>query len=136
MTNDNFYGFESTNEVEFDSAGLPVGTYKVMAVSEEADEKGRGVIVEYEVVEGDFKGKRGKVWYLTKHESAQTANIAKQNLKRLAEATKREISSSNPIKGRVMVLTVAKQKKNPDYTEIKKYHPADYVAADHDIPFA
>lgn len=135
MTDDNMYGFASTNEVQFDAAGLPVGIYKAMAVGEEADEKGRGVIVEYEVVEGDYKGKRGKVWYLTKHESVQTANIAKQNLKRLAEATGREISASNPIKGRVCTLEVAKQKKNPDYTEIKRYHKADYVPALDAPPF-
>ena len=136
MTNtDNIYGFESTNDVEFDAQGLPVGIYKAMAIAEEPDAKGRGVIVEYEAVEGDNTGRTGKVWYLTKHESPQTANIAKQNLKRLAEATKREISASNPIKGRVVVLEVAKQKKNPDYTEIRKYHPADYVAPD-EIPFA
>lgn len=122
------YGFESTNEVEFDAQGLPVGTYKAMAIGEEPDEKGRGVIVEWEVVEGEHKGRTGKVWYLTKHESAQTSNIAKQNLKRLAEATNREISASNPIKGRVCVLEVAKQKKNPDYTEVKRYRPADYVS--------
>lgn len=132
----NMYGFTTTNEVEYDAQGLPVGTYKVMAIGEEPDTKGRGVVVEYEVVDGINKGRRGKVWYLTTHESPQTANIARQNIKRIADATGKPVSSENPIKGRVLTLVVAKQTKNPDFTEVKKYLPEDYVEpATADAPF-
>lgn len=122
------YGFDTTDSVEFDKVGLPVGVYKVMAVDEQQEEKGRGVVVEFEVLDGDFKGKRGKVWYLTTHDSAQTANIAKQNLKRLAEATGKAITNTSPIKGRVLTLQVDVQKKNPEFTEIKRYLPENHVA--------
>jgi hypothetical protein len=121
----------------YDKAGLPVGTYKAMIISEEPDAEGRGVIAEYEVLEGDKKGKTGKVWYLTTHSSPQTANIAKQNLKRIADATGKPVSATSPLKGRVMTIEVREQKKNPDYTEIFRYHAENYVApTSNDVPFA
>ncbi len=130
MTNDNYYGFESSEEVKI-TQGLPIGTYKIMALKEEADPKGNGLIVEYEVVDGPNKGSRSRVWYNTLHENPQTANIAKASLKRIADATGKIISQSAPIKGRVFSVIVGQQKNNPDYTEIKKYLPADAK----DIPF-
>ena len=130
------YGIESTDDVEYDKQGLPVGTYKAMIIGEEDDPKGRGVIAEYEVVDGDHKGRTGKQWILCKHDNATTSNIAKQTLKRIADASGSPVSSTAPIKGRVMTIEVRQQKKNPDYTEIFKYHPEDYTPADTDIPFA
>jgi ribosomal protein L24 len=127
------YGFTSTDDVKYDSQGLPVGTYKAMIIGEEADPKGRGVVVNYEVVSGDFKGKTGKVWYLTTHENATTANIAKQNIKRIADATGRAVSGASPLKGRVLTLTVAPQKNDADRTEIKKYMPENAAVFD-EIP--
>lgn len=129
------YGFKTTDDVEYDKQGLPVGVYKAMAIGEEEDDKGRGVIVEWEIVEGEFKGKSGKVWYLTKHEGAQTANIAKQNIKRIADASGKPVTASSPIKGRVVTLEVRQQKKNPDYTEVFKYHPENYTPSDDVPPF-
>jgi hypothetical protein len=73
------------------------------------------------------------VWFLTLHENPQTANIAKQNLKRIADATGRAVSPTAPLKGRVLTLEVAQQKKNPDYTEVKKYLPENHV--NQDTPF-
>jgi ribosomal protein L24 len=137
MTNEeSMYGFTTTDEIQYDAAGLPVGTYKAMARKEEADEKGRGFIVEWEVLEGEHKGKTGKVWYLTRHDSQQTANIAKQNVKRIADATGKPVTPSTPIKNRVLTLVVRQQKKNPDYTEVAKYLPENApVSVDSDIPF-
>lgn len=127
------YGFDSTDDVQYDKQGLPLGRYKAMIISEEDDPEGRGVIAEFEAVEGDNKGKTGKVWYLTKHSNAQTANIAKQNIKRIADATGKPVSESNPLKCRVLTIEVRQQKKNPDYTEIFRYLPENHK--DDDIPF-
>lgn len=125
---DNYYGFNSTDEVKYDSQGLPAGTYKALALSEEPDAKGNGFIVEWEIVDGEFKGKKGKVWYLTLHPQAQTAAIARQNVKRLADASGKPVDKENPIKGRVLTLVVGAQKNDADRTEIKKYLPEDYQA--------
>lgn len=130
MTND-YYGFTSTDEVKYDAQGLPLGEHKVMIIGEEPDAKDRGIVAEFEIVEGEHKGKRGKVWYLTKHENATTANIAKQNIKRIADATNRAVSATSPLKGRVLRVLVGVQKNDADRTEIKKYLPADKV----DLPF-
>lgn len=94
----NYYGVETTDDVEYDKQGLPVGTYKAMIIGEEPDAKGRGVVAEYEVLEGAGKGKKGKVWYLTLHENVTTSNIAKQNLKRIAEATGRAVTAEARLK--------------------------------------
>ena len=129
---DNIYGFDTTDEVKLDAQGLPVGTYKAMAVSEEAhtkDGKTQGVVVEWEIVEGESKGRKGKVWYNTLHPNEMTSNIAKQSLKRLAEASGTPITQSNPIKNRVITMIVDTQKKDPRYTEVKKYLPESYEAA-------
>ncbi len=120
----NYYGFETTDDVKLDTGGLPVGTYKAMIIGEEPyvkDGDTRGVIVEYEAVSGESKGRKGKVWYLTLHDNATTANIAKQNIKRIADATGKAVSPAAPLKGRVLTITVAPQKNDPDRTEIKKY---------------
>jgi ribosomal protein L24 len=127
------YGFDTTDEVKYDAQGLPLGTYKAMIVGEEQFVKNGvdvGVVAEYEAVSGDFKGKRGKVWYLTKHENPTTANIAKQNIKRIADATGKAVTAATPLKGRVLTITVAPQKNDPDRTEIKKYAPEDAAITD------
>lgn len=125
---DNYYGFSSTDEVEFDKQGLPVGQHKVMIIGEEPF-KDSGLVVEYEIVSsGDYKGKKGKVWYLTRHENPTTANIAKQNIKRIAEATGRAVSATSPLKGRVLQVIVGVQKNDESRTEIKKYLPENAEA--------
>ncbi len=82
--------------------------------------------MELEILDGDHKGRKGKVWILTKHENPQTANIAKQTLKRIADATGKAVSPSAPLKGRVFRIDVAVQKKDDRYTEIKKYLPESH----------
>ena len=130
MTND-YYGFDSTDNITYDKTGLPLGEHKVMIIGEEPDLKDRGIVAEFEIVEGEHKGKRGKVWYLTKHENTLTKNIAMQNIKRIADATGRAVSATSPLKGRVLRVLVGVQKNDADRTEIKKYLPADKV----DLPF-
>ena len=127
------YGFK-TDDIEYDKVGLPVGTYKVMITGEEMSEK-KALVVNYEIIEGEYRGRSGKVWYNTQHESPQVANIAKQQIKRIADATGKMVSNSSPLAGRVLTIMVRQQKKDPQYTEIGKYLPADYVHND-DVPFA
>jgi len=125
----NHYGFETTDDVQLDRQGLPVGIYKAMIIGEEPDTKGNGFVAEYEIVSGQFKGKKAKVWYNTLHANATTANIAKQSLKRIADATGKAVTPSTPLKGRVMTLDVQEQKKDPQYTEVKRYLPENHVEA-------
>ena len=128
MTDTNLYGVDSTDSVEYDKQGLPVGNNQlVMVVGEEPAKDDKGVVMELEILDGDHKGRKGKVWILTKHENAKTANIAKQTLKRIADATGKAVSPSAPLKGRVLRIDVAVQKKDDRYTEIKKYMPEDHI---------
>lgn len=130
MTNtNNLYGVDSTDSVEYDKQGLPQGNSQlVMVVGEEPAKEDKGLIMELEILDGDHKGRKGKVWILTKHDNPQTANIAKQTLKRIADATGKAISPSAPLKGRVFRIDVAVQKKDDRYTEIKKYLPESHIA--------
>ena len=136
---DNLYGFESTDEVELDKLGLPIGEHRVMIKGEEPDVKDgvtRGIIVEYEVVEGEAKGKTMKQWLLTMHPtSPEAANIAKQNIKRIAEATGRAVTPSDRLKGRTLSVVVGVQKNDETRTEIKKYRPLGGSEAAADLPF-
>jgi len=137
----------TTKDVVIDQKGLPVGTYKALITSEVDDEAGRGIVVEFEGLEGPGKGKRGKVWYLFDHSNATTAVIAEENLAKLANATNNEVPLTliakrsahySTFKGKVLTIEVRQQKKNPEYTEIFKYYPEDYtppVAADSEVPF-
>ena len=122
------YGIDSTDNVAYDAQGLPVGNNQlVMVIGEEDAKEEKGVIMELEILDGDHKGRKGKVWILTKHSNPQTANIAKQTLKRIADATGKAVSPSAPLKGRVFHIDVAVQKKDDRYTEIKKYLPENHV---------
>lgn len=127
-----YYGIETTDDIQLDKVGLPLGTYKTMITSEEPYLKeGRplGVVAEFEVVEGVNKGQKGKVWFLTMHPNEMTANIARQKIKRIADATVSAVSASAPLKGRVLTIEVVQQKNNPDYTEIKRFLPENYQDA-------
>lgn len=116
------YGGLNTDDYDLEKAGLPVGVAKYMAISEETDAKGH-LVVNYECVAGPNKGRSGKVWYCLSHTNEKTANIAKQSLKRIADATGRPVSAQTPIKGRVLTLDVREQKKDPRYTEVFRYLP-------------
>lgn len=117
------YRGKTTSDVKVQEQGLPVGEYKAMIVGEKDDPKGRGVIYEYEVVDGEHKGRKGSVWYLIFHENQTTSDIAWANLKRIEDATGKALGDGLPAKNRVMRLVVRQQKKNPEYTEIAKYLP-------------
>lgn len=131
----NLYGFDSTDEVKLDGLGLPIGTYKAMAIAETESKdkntgKTNGVTVEWEVVSGEHKGKKGRVNYFTLHDNLQTSNIAKQGLKRIAEASGKAITQSSPIKGRVITLEVREQKNDPRYTQVTRYLPENHQIDD------
>jgi ribosomal protein L24 len=124
------YGFATTDEVKLDVMGLPIGEYHVHAIEEEQGENfsetnPAPVIVEWKVLDGEHKGKTGKVWYNVNHTNPITSNIARQTIKRIAEATGRAVTAQSPIKGRVLKVKVEAQKNDETRSEVKKYMPAD-----------
>lgn len=133
------YGFD-TADVELDSLGAPLGTHKVMVIGEELKEQPekpenpRALIVTYEIVEGELKGKQWQTWYNLWHSNTTAQRIAKQELKKIELATGRPVNSSNPLLNRVMTVEVQRQKKNPDFTQITRYHPENYVSPTNDNP--
>jgi hypothetical protein len=133
------YGFDSTDEIQYDSKQLPVGKHKVMIVSEEIKtsenpNNPRYLMVEYEIVEGELKNKSYPYGYNLWHTNQTTSTIAKQSMKRIADATGKPVSATSPLKGRVLVIDVRPQKKNPQYNEIFRYLPEGYSSDD--IPLA
>lgn len=129
------YGFETSDDVQYDKQGLPVGTYKVRIADEEVGETKKQsnpnpLILTFEVLEGEFKGKTGKVWYNVNNLDAKTANIAKQNLKRIGDATGKPVSSLTPLKNRVFTAQVRTQEENENFTYIAKYLPETHKSDD------
>jgi len=131
------YGFD-TNDIKLDSLGLTPGIYKVMIKSEErkpTKSKLDGktdddlLLVTYQAVEGDMKGKTISQRYNIWNSNQTASNIAKQEIKRIANATGRPVSPEAPLRGRVLCIEVRNQKGSDQYVEIAKYYPEDYVAA-------
>lgn len=113
------YGFKSTAEVEYDRIGLPIGEYKVMIESEE--DVPTGVKATFKILTGDHKGETPFYWFNTLSENPTTQRIAKQNIKRIADATGIDVDpEQNPLTGRVFCVRV-EESKNPQYTEIKEF---------------
>lgn len=134
------YGF-STEQVEYDPLGLPVGLHKVMITDEEIKHSEnpnnlKRLVVTYEAVEGKHRGTKHIQSYNLWHANQKTSSIAQQSLKRIADATGREVSPASPLKGRVLVIEIRKQKNNPDYTEVAKYYPESHAVETDDIPFS
>jgi hypothetical protein len=122
------YGFD-TDDVKLDAPGLPVGEHKVMITTEtrEPTKDGQNELlkVTYQAVEGDYKGKTIIQRYNLWNANPTAANIAKQDLKRIGEATGRPVNAENPLKGRVLSILVRQQKGSDQYTEIGKYLKAE-----------
>lgn len=129
------YGF-NTADVELDTPGLPVGTHKVMITAEEIKEtpekptNPKRLVVTFEAVDGDAKGKTLLSNYNLWNANPQVVNIAKQELKRIEVATGKPVSAETPLLNRVLRIEVRKQKGNDQYTEIAKYLPEE-----EEIPF-
>ncbi len=121
------YGFESSNNVKLDTFGFPVGKYAVYADCEA--EVASGVHILYKILSGEHKDAEASVYYNTLSENEITAKIAKQDLKRIADATGKPIDKDNMIQGRTFMVDVELNKKNPAYTNVKAYLPADGVPA-------
>ncbi len=139
--NDNEIDF-STADVEIESKGLPIGFHKAMALKQfyknnpKKPENPNMLVVTWEVVEGEAKGKQGDVYYNVNHSIPKTARIAKETVKKIEIATGVVVDKENPIKGRVCVLDIRPQKDNPQYSEIKGYYPENYVAQQSEgVPF-
>lgn len=135
----------TTDDVEYQKFGLPIGTLKLMVTSETDDEQGRGIILTLECVEGAHRGATGQLWLLFNHDNIKARKAAEEKMKRIADATGKQIplcsiaqrpASFAPIKGRVFVGQVEQQKNNPDYTEVKRFYPENYSApAADEAPF-
>lgn len=121
------YGFASSDEVKYDIVGFPVGKYTVHAIDEKDETSGIHVV--YEILSGNDKGSTAKVYYNTLSDNEITAKIAKQDIKRIGEATGKPVTQEDPIQGRIFMVDVEANKKNPQYTNVKAYLPADGIPA-------
>ena len=144
MSNFNF----DTNEVKYDAVGLPVGVYKVMCTGEaikQSEGKAKRYVATYQIVSGEFKGKSSDYGYNLFHDKPLVANIAKQELKRIADATNSQLGFAvdgdtikhnfAPLNGRVFGVVVTPQKGSDDYTTIAKYLSPDDEKLNDETPF-
>jgi len=134
---DNYYGFETSDEIKIDQLGFPLGKYKVLAKDEQGT--ATGLFVDFDIVTGEHKGTSAKVYYNTRSENEDVARIAAGDIRRIADATGKPVTPSTPIKGRAFVVEVIVNPKNERYTKVK-YLPEttpvdDNSPAKNDIPF-
>ena len=128
------YGFDTSDSVKLSTSQFPVGKFTVFAVEEENVPS--GVKVTYDIVTGEHKGSQATIWYNTLSEDAQIAAIAKQNIKRIADACKTTISATRPIKGLAFGVEVVENEKKPQYTNVKRYFEAEEAPKSDVNPFA
>jgi hypothetical protein len=120
------YGFKSSNDVKLDTFGWPLGKYTVHAVGQ--GDTATGIMVDYTILTGEHANKSFGIYYNTTSDNEITAKIAQQDIKRIADATGKPVDDANPISGRTFTVEVEPNKKNPLYTNVKFYLPADGVS--------
>jgi hypothetical protein len=124
------YNF-NTDEVKYSEFGLPVGKHKVMITAEEfknnpeKPENPNMLVVTFQAVEGDFKGKTQIAYYNVNHSTPTTRAIARESVKLISDATGKPVSAQSPLKGRVLQIQIAPQPKNPDFNQITEYFTED-----------
>ena len=124
------YNFD-TSEVEYSEFGLPTGKHKVMITKEEfytnpsKPDNPNMLVVTFQAVEGDYKGKTQTVYFNVNHSKSQVAAIAKESVKQIADATKKAVSKQSPLKGRVLQVLIEQQKENDKFTQVTKYFTED-----------
>jgi len=122
--------YKST-EVEASTGGssVPAGKYRCIVLgSEEKPNKdnkpGSHVQFEYQISEGSFKGQKIFERFNFNNPSEQAVNIAFSQFKQLAEACgKPDCADTDLLNNSVIVITYGPQKKNPEYSEVKKREP-------------
>lgn len=119
------YGFTSSSEIKLDTFGWPLGKYAVHAVGQ--GDTATGVMVDYKILTGDNAGHEFGIYYNTLSDNEITAKIAKQDIRRIADATGKPVDANNRIAGRTFMVDVEPNKKNPAYTQVKAYLPADGI---------
>lgn len=124
------YGFASTDDVKLDPVGLPIGEYHVRAAKEEqidnfSETNPMPIRVTWKVLDGEHIGMERHTTFNVNNTNPVAANIARADIKKIAIATGRAVTSESPIQGRVLKVIVGYQKGSDQYTEIKKYMPAD-----------
>lgn len=120
------YGFTSSEEVHLDTFGFPVGKYVVHAVGQR--DTATGILVDYKILTGEHANKSFSVYYNTLSDNEITAKIARQDLKRIGDATGKPVDQTNGIAGRTFTVDVELNKKNERFTNVKSYLPADGIA--------
>lgn len=120
------YGFNSSDEVQLDTFGFPVGKYIVHAVGQ--GDTATGILVDYKILTGENANKSFSVYYNTLSDNEITAKIARQDIKRIGDATGKPVDQANGIAGRTFAVEVETNAKNPRFTNVKAYLPADGVA--------
>lgn len=129
--------YDPTNgERSTGSAPIPVAEYVLAAVKSDyvPAKSGNGMVAEYEfeVYEGDHKGRRVWARYNLENASAKAVEIAWREYNALKHACGRlNISDTSDLHGIPFRAYVGAVRDNPDRREIKSYKPLNGAPAGH-----
>jgi hypothetical protein len=130
MTNTNIdYGF-SSDEVQLNPT-IPNGEYVVTITNEEKADNGVSLIVDYKVIDTQYKGMTFRQYYNIFHTSTTPKNIARADIKKIAEATGKVVDATNKLSGRTfkVILEQGGEYNGRMTYNIKKYLPEFGVVA-------
>lgn len=130
----NLSGFDATQVAPSTSMeALPKGDYLMMITDTEMKPiksgKGEGLNITFEVLDGDHKGKKAWVWLNLVHENAQAVEISQRNLSAICHAVGvLKPSDSIELHDRPLIVTMAKDRNDPERTVPQSYKPANSAA--------
>lgn len=127
----------SNGETMGDTSPLPAGKYAAQIVKSEVRETknfaqtgNRFVNLEFEVIEGDMKGRRFWSRLNLWNQSAQAVEIAQRELNTICHAVgKLRVADTEELHHRPMLVRVGFQKDDPTRNEAKGYEPYSAAAS-------
>lgn len=114
---------------------LPAGTYEAVVSNSESrpmkSGNGMGFNFEFEILSGNFKGRKVFVWITFEHRTSQQAQqIGREQLSALCRAVGvTQLNDTNQLHNLPLMIVLGIDKNDPTRNVVKAYKPKDGVAA-------
>lgn len=117
------YGFTS-DEIELNPT-IPNGEYVVTITHEEKADNNVSLIIDYKIINTEYKGMTFRKYENIFHTNVTAKNIARANIKKIANATGKMVDNNAPLTGRTfkVILEQSGEYNGRMSYDIKKYMP-------------
>jgi hypothetical protein len=126
-------GFNAANvEPSQDFQPMKAGTYKAIINSSSLEPaktgSGTNLVLEFKIVEGEYKNRTLKQWLCVQHAKQETQEIAQRNFSAICHAVNQmQVTTTEQLHGKPMLVRIALEPDNRDpeklQNRIKSYMP-------------